>query len=222
MESYEKILARHKMLAEIDFAESRRAMQKDRVAKEAPDAPTKLCNKCEEILPLSEFKTDRGKKDGLSTICRCCTAKNRRCGTKAYTKSAKAEFAAQGEYVSDKERKRLRSQADFAIYGRTIHKHKYRYDNVHYVNELVAVNVTCPEHGDFSITPLKHKNEHGCPTCKKWYSPKRLHNIRIAEDRLEQAQEQWGRAFTDAEKASADKALRAAKELLELRNLPPT
>lgn len=33
---------------------------------------TKLCNKCKEDLPLTEFHKDKCKKDGLRTTCKSC------------------------------------------------------------------------------------------------------------------------------------------------------
>ena len=36
------------------------------------DITTKLCNKCGETKPLAGFSKDRSKRDGLSTICKCC------------------------------------------------------------------------------------------------------------------------------------------------------
>jgi len=47
-----------------------------------------------------------------------------------------------------------------------IHSGKYEYENVIYIAMLQKVNITCPEHGDFSQKPSDHLGGHGCPKCK--------------------------------------------------------
>ena len=46
-----------------------------------------------------------------------------------------------------------------------IHKHKYNYSKVEYVNYRTKVCVICPEHGEFWQTPHAHLNGQGCPYC---------------------------------------------------------
>lgn len=48
---------------------------------------------------------------------------------------------------------------------RAIHGDKYDYGNVPYVLARSPINVTCFEHGDFSILPSNHVNGVGCPEC---------------------------------------------------------
>ena len=43
-----------------------------------------------------------------------------------------------------------------------VHDSKYSYDNSIYIKGDIEFLVTCPEHGDFSITPNKHKQGIGC------------------------------------------------------------
>jgi len=46
------------------------------------------------------------------------------------------------------------------------HNNRYTYDNVVYQGAHKKVNITCPTHGDFSITPANHwSNGVGCPSC---------------------------------------------------------
>ena len=55
---------------------------------------------------------------------------------------------------------------EFAELGRNVHKNKYTYEHVHYVNSHTPVLITCPIHGDFPQMPYKHTNERqGCPDC---------------------------------------------------------
>ena len=48
---------------------------------------------------------------------------------------------------------------------KSIHHHKYTYEKALYYNMRTKFIVTCPEHGDFSITPAGHKNGKGCKAC---------------------------------------------------------
>lgn len=46
-----------------------------------------------------------------------------------------------------------------------IHKQKYSYEKFIFKSGNVKGIVTCPEHGDFQVTPYMHKFGRGCPTC---------------------------------------------------------
>lgn len=47
-----------------------------------------------------------------------------------------------------------------------IHNFKYDYSKVNYIDDVTPVTVICPEHGEFKVTPNKHKNRGtGCPKC---------------------------------------------------------
>lgn len=48
---------------------------------------------------------------------------------------------------------------------RGIHGDKYILDNVKYVNTKTKICLTCPEHGDFWISPNKLLTGQGCPEC---------------------------------------------------------
>ena len=48
-----------------------------------------------------------------------------------------------------------------------IHKYKYDYSNVKYVDSKTKVCIICPEHGEFWQTPNNHLNGKGCPNCCK-------------------------------------------------------
>lgn len=46
-----------------------------------------------------------------------------------------------------------------------VHGHKYRYDNVIYINNSTKVTITCYIHGDFRQSPNHHKQGGGCNKC---------------------------------------------------------
>lgn len=55
-------------------------------------------------------------------------------------------------------------QDDFIATAKKIYP-KYDYSKVNYVNNITPVIVTCPVHGDFSITPNTLLYKHGCKRC---------------------------------------------------------
>lgn len=46
-----------------------------------------------------------------------------------------------------------------------VHKGKYKYDEVAYKNNYTKVRITCPNHGIFLQSPVKHLQGQGCPKC---------------------------------------------------------
>ena len=49
-----------------------------------------------------------------------------------------------------------------------IHQNLYTYDNSVYTNNSSPIIITCPEHGDFQLTPEEHISaQRGCPSCAK-------------------------------------------------------
>lgn len=57
------------------------------------------------------------------------------------------------------------TQNDFISKAKEIHKNKYDYSEVHYVNSRTKVCIICPEHGEFWQTPSTHLKGCGCPKC---------------------------------------------------------
>lgn len=56
---------------------------------------------------------------------------------------------------------------DFISKARLKHGNKYDYSGVCYIHSDVNVNITCPKHGVFSITPESHINQNKiCPKCR--------------------------------------------------------
>lgn len=58
------------------------------------------------------------------------------------------------------------SVEEFIEKSMLIHKGKYNYKYVDYVNSKTKVDIICFKHGTFKQTPSKHLSGHGCPTCK--------------------------------------------------------
>ena len=46
-----------------------------------------------------------------------------------------------------------------------IHKNKYDYSKVNYINSHTKVCIICPEHGEFKMLPYNHIKGHGCQKC---------------------------------------------------------
>lgn len=63
---------------------------------------------------------------------------------------------------------RTSTTKDFVEKANSVHKDKYIYDKVEYVNKEIKVCIICPEHGEFWQTPHNHLSGYGCPECKKY------------------------------------------------------
>ena len=61
--------------------------------------------------------------------------------------------------------KTSKSKQDFIDEANKVHKNKYTYDKVNYINTDTKIIITCPKHGDFLETPYLHLKGHGCPKC---------------------------------------------------------
>ena len=57
------------------------------------------------------------------------------------------------------------SKDEFIDKAKVIHKAKYDYSKVEYVNYSTKVCIICPEHGEFWQTPNNHLFGGGCPAC---------------------------------------------------------
>jgi Zn finger protein HypA/HybF involved in hydrogenase expression len=56
-----------------------------------------------------------------------------------------------------------------------LHNHRYSYEKTNYINMTTKVTVTCRDHGDFEISPIKHLYDgQGCPSCGSISRGKRL------------------------------------------------
>jgi len=58
------------------------------------------------------------------------------------------------------------NQTQFIKKANCVHKNRYTYDNLVYIGIKSKIIVTCPVHGNFSITGDKHINsKQGCQKC---------------------------------------------------------
>lgn len=57
-----------------------------------------------------------------------------------------------------------------------IHNNKYNYSKVNYINYTTKVEVICPEHGSFFVTPSNHLRGRGCPICSQSHGEKEIIN----------------------------------------------
>lgn len=48
----------------------------------------------------------------------------------------------------------------------SIHKKKYDYSKVNYIDSSTKIEIVCPQHGSFWQTPAAHLSGKGCPRCK--------------------------------------------------------
>lgn len=59
----------------------------------------------------------------------------------------------------------FRDKYGFISMSNQVHKNRYDYSKVEYVNTNTEVTIICPEHGEFKQTPYIHSRGHGCPIC---------------------------------------------------------
>ncbi|VVC05179.1 Uncharacterised protein [uncultured archaeon] len=65
----------------------------------------------------------------------------------------------------------------FAARASKVHKGKYDYTKVKYVNAHTKVVIICEKHGPFEQTPTDHLRGKGCPRCKESLGEKRINEI---------------------------------------------
>jgi len=66
--------------------------------------------------------------------------------------------------------------SEFINKCKTVHKEKYNYDSVKYVNMNTKVNIFCNEHGFFKQMPHSHLYGVGCPTCQESKGEREIRN----------------------------------------------
>lgn len=54
---------------------------------------------------------------------------------------------------------------EFIEKAKKVHKNKYVYSKVEYINSQTKVCIICPKHGEFWQAPASHIQGHGCPRC---------------------------------------------------------
>ena len=57
------------------------------------------------------------------------------------------------------------SRDEFIKRANEVHKSRYDYSKVQYINGTTKVIIICPVHGEFLQTPQSHLNGQGCKQC---------------------------------------------------------
>ena len=57
---------------------------------------------------------------------------------------------------------------EFIEKANKIHKNKYDYSKVNYIDSHTKVTIICPKHGNFDQLPSSHLKGHGCPHCSNF------------------------------------------------------
>ena len=70
----------------------------------------------------------------------------------------------------------------FAEKSKSIHKDKFIYDKVDYINNDTKVIITCKTHGDFTQSPKNHLNGFGCYLCNNSNSETLIEDILIENE----------------------------------------
>lgn len=91
--------------------------------------------------------------------------------------------------LSRSESRRL-TKEKFIEKAKKIHKNKYDYSNVDFVDLKTEVEIICPEHGPFMQTPHNHLMGHGCGECRK-LSISKLNSL-TKEEFIERAKKTHG------------------------------
>ena len=79
------------------------------------------------------------------------------------------------------------SKEEFIKKAKEVHKNKYDYSKVHYVNSRTNVCIICSEHGEFWQRPSNHLSGYGCSKCGNEKKRKILSSSK--EDFIEKARE---------------------------------
>jgi hypothetical protein len=58
------------------------------------------------------------------------------------------------------------TKEQFVDISTNIHKNKYDYSRVEYIDSKTKVRIICPIHGEFMQKPYDHLDGHGCPICR--------------------------------------------------------
>ena len=66
------------------------------------------------------------------------------------------------EYLSRLHRS---NNKDFIDKANNIHKYKYIYSKINYINAHIKIIIICKIHGEFKQTPNSHLNGQGCAQC---------------------------------------------------------
>jgi hypothetical protein len=68
---------------------------------------------------------------------------------------------------------------EFIKKAEKIHKNKYDYYKVNYINDDTNVEINCPKHGIFTQKPTHHLQGQGCPICNSRRNAQLIYDILI-------------------------------------------
>jgi len=71
----------------------------------------------------------------------------------------------------------LYSKDDFIKKANKIHKNKYDYSEVEYIDAHTKIKIICTDHGVFIQKPYSHLTGVGCPICKNDRASERMHYL---------------------------------------------
>lgn len=81
-----------------------------------------------------------------------------------------------------------KSKDQFITQATELHKGKYNYDKVQYVNDTTKITITCKVHGDFIQQAGAHLQGNGCKSCgitlgkeKQKHSEETLNNVKLPQ-----------------------------------------
>ena len=72
----------------------------------------------------------------------------------------------------------------FITKAKSMHKEKYDYSKVVYVDAKTKVCISCPEHGEFWQVPYSHLQGSGCPKCQSSHMENLIRNL-LSENKIE-------------------------------------
>lgn len=72
----------------------------------------------------------------------------------------------------------------FIAKAKSIHKEKYDYSKVVYIDAKTKVCIICPEHGEFWQVPYSHLQGCGCPKCQSSHMENLIRNL-LNENKIE-------------------------------------
>lgn len=96
-----------------------------------------------------------------------------RCPKHDYTWEVVAQNAAVGKLKCPKchkeeyQQNNSMSESEFINKANIIHRNKYDYSEMQYINMRTKIHIKCPKHGIFEQLPSNHLSGSGCPKCKR-------------------------------------------------------
>ena len=73
--------------------------------------------------------------------------------------------------------------SEFIDKATQLHKGKYDYSQINYVNSRTEVMIVCPIHGVFAQKPVYHLQGSGCPKCARIWSDEHRRNLQISSQK---------------------------------------